>query len=120
MTATALRLDTDGCLTELDLASDRTLPVLQDAVGGLVDCVGLRVGLDMWIHDEGMFTHPWNPYATNIARQVLGHMTQKFYGAVVFTGVDPDTGDTTGLYVADVKYLQAMTSEMRAFPPEAA
>src|SRR5699024_9187320 len=108
MTATALRLDVDGRLTELDLASDRTLPVLQDAVGGRVDCVGLRAGLDMWIHDEGMFDHPWNAYATNIARQVLGHMTQKFFGPVVFTGFDPDDGATTGLDTSEVKYLQAM------------
>lgn len=117
MTTIALRLDVDGNLTELDLNQGRILSVLQRSVDGPVDCVGLRAGLDMWLSDEGMFDHPWNAYATNIARQVLGHMTQKIFGPVVFTGVDPDTGGATGLDVADAKYLQAMISEMHIFPP---
>lgn len=114
MPALALRLDIDGSLSELTLPTKGgTLRTLQAGVGGTVDVVRVGNGLDMWLHDEGVFVHEVNKFATTIAWELLGGGTQAFYGPVVFTGVD-DEGDTIGLSRHDEKYLRAIVADILA------
>ncbi len=58
----AVRADTWAITAEKD-----TLGYLQDAVGGLIDVVGLTESVDMWVNDEGLFLCEPNPLATMLA-----------------------------------------------------
>ncbi|MPV50120.1 DUF3846 domain-containing protein [Pseudactinotalea sp. HY160] len=112
-TQVALRLDVDGSLTALTLPeTGSSLKVLQRGVGGTVDVVGVRRGMDMWLHDEGLFIYEVNKFATTIAHELLdGNIHQSFHGPAVFTGVDGE-GDTVGLSVPDAKYLASIVADM--------
>ncbi|WP_208983657.1 DUF3846 domain-containing protein, partial [Geodermatophilus obscurus] len=62
-------------------ASGGVLDRLQAAVGGCVDVVALGSGLDMWVHDEGLYACALNPVAGVLAA-ALGHGGQPYCGTV--------------------------------------
>lgn len=71
---------------------------LQEAVGGIVDCVGLSPTVDLWVHDEGLYRCAPNPMATALAHALAERdLTTPLFGPAVFTGGVDSTGETLGL-----------------------
>ena len=94
-------------------AAGSLLDDLQAAVGGHVDVVRLARDLDMWVHDEGIFTATSNPLAGRVAH-ALGHRSQPYFGTVVFTGGADEHGATAGLggqVAADLLTLAGLLRE---------
>lgn len=95
----ALKLSIDGTLTELDLdASEGSLKVLQDGVGGWIEPVDLSEEVTMYCNEEGKLGgfEP-NPIATVIFNATFAPAVDLIMGDVVFTGGVDDEGDTLGL-----------------------
>lgn len=89
---------------------------LQGAVGGCVDVVALVAGengLDMWVHDEGLYLCEPNPVATVIAQR-FGLTSQPYFGPAVLTGGADSRGVTRGLTGGLATYLLARVGEIRA------
>ena len=88
------------------LKRDDTLAGLQDAVGGLVECIDIRHPFTgdiatIWIHEEGKAMDlPRNDMAMIVA--VAGgweglQWNDWIAGSVAVTGFDPESGETTAL-----------------------
>lgn len=63
MPVSALVIEPDGTIRDVTLDDNderSTLRGLQQAVGGMVDLVGLH-GFDVWVHDEGLYEHAESP-----------------------------------------------------------
>lgn len=91
----AVKLDTDGVATVVDLG-ENTLAGFYEHIGcRLVDVVRIAPDLDMWIDDEGALVESpvVNPVATALAA-AHGFRHQPYVGTVVFTGGADDEGDT--------------------------
>lgn len=124
-TRLAIRVDTSGVCTRLDLGDNesRALAVLQAAVDGNVEAVQLdeydaRPGLTAWCNDEGRLrAADVNLAATFVASQSpLGQPAYAFMGTIVFTGgVDPN-GDTLGLDEPTAKHIEALANHYRIRP----
>ncbi|NGO68532.1 DUF3846 domain-containing protein [Streptomyces sp. SB3404] len=94
----SLLLTPHGDLVEIQLPadSDKRLTVMYAVLRcRFVDVVALTTRLDMWIDDEGMYTHvdDVNVPATLLARR-HGFTHQPYYGPVLLTGGVDDEGDT--------------------------
>ena len=66
-----LRIDIDGTVTEVEWTADTALATMQQAVGGLIQMIGLPTyGLLLVCHDEAKLQEGWmariNPYATDL------------------------------------------------------
>jgi len=85
---------------------------ISDGVGGWIELVRLNNGVDMWVNDNGIAENlPYNPTATAIYWSNYGFMSGTIFGDVVFTSSD-DTGETTGLTVAQFDYLNEIAFEI--------
>jgi hypothetical protein len=96
----ALRLTEDSEIEQLDLdAGGGSLTILQRAVLGRVEVVGINHEFDMWVNEEGKFTSGLerNPIATVLLHWAGGHPADFVMGPVVFTGTPDDEGNTRGL-----------------------
>lgn len=94
--AVTIGVDGHAEAVEWDAASG-TLRHLQDAVGGLVDLVGLHEHVTMWVSDNGIAEGlPVNVVATAIAHG-FGQTHQGYFGPAVFTGGGDEEGETLGL-----------------------
>ena len=95
----AIKISTDGILTELDLDSpEGSLKVLQTAVGGYVQAIDLNHTVTMWINEEGKLEGlPLNFHGTMFWSARFGFGTDQIVGDVVFTGGTDQEGDTLGL-----------------------
>lgn len=96
----------NGDVTDLTLPTDtgENLAALREAIGcDMVDVVALTDRWDMWIDDEGLYTQPFNPVATELARR-HGHVYQPYHGPVVLCGVTPE-GASVDLSVDQVRAL---------------
>lgn len=87
--------------------------MLSDAVGGYIECVHIREGIDMWVNEDGIALElPMNSYATSLYwltfPQTLG--VAFIYGDAVFTNTD-GMGETTGLTVEQFAYLGRLLDE---------
>lgn len=99
-----------------DVTEAGTLPLLQRAVGGLVDVVALCRDLDMWINDEGLcHGMDLNHEATGIAR-LCGRVTQPYFGPVVFTGGPDEEGNTTPLQPDQAAALLELITQIQPHP----
>lgn len=81
-------------------SADKELKFLQDAVGGYVQVVTLREGLNIWVNEEGKLNRlPYNNTATIIWSAFFGDNTDIMVGDVIFTGGfgDDEEGTTEGL-----------------------
>ncbi|MEQ7129357.1 DUF3846 domain-containing protein [Actinopolymorpha sp. B11F2] len=106
-------LDTDGTVTTIDLPADDRLTAMRTALRcRLVDVVALTNKLDMWLDDEGMYNHPVNPYATELARQ-FGFVHQDYYGPVLLCAVTSD-GDSVNLTTDQSRAVRGQVREILA------
>ena len=93
----AIMLDTEGNLSEIDLDAGKTLKILQKAVGGWVQAVGLRDDLTIWVNEEGKIHNlPFNAKATEIWTHFYGN-TDLIAGNAVFTGGADEEGETLAI-----------------------
>ena len=101
----AVIITTDGTKSVVEFNERTSYETLSKAVGGYIECVSMRNGLDMWCNEEGKLTGlPQNPTATAIWNDSYGD-TDVIVGNVIFTfGVDED-GNTLGLSDEQIKEL---------------
>ncbi|MGH7922783.1 MAG: DUF3846 domain-containing protein [Candidatus Dormibacteraceae bacterium] len=101
MTIKALRLTPDGGLgrVELEPGPDGShLNAMYGEIGcDLVDCVGLRGDLDLWLDDEGKLNQDWvvNPGASALL-QSCG-IPDLVAGTALLTGGADEEGNTLGI-----------------------
>lgn len=112
-----LKIDMDGDLhvIEWDPSTRRTLDVMQEAVEGLVDVVCLEHesgGVDMWINDEGLYTHDLNYVATHVADILRGEHYQDYAGPAFFTGGADEEGNTLPLQPEAEQKIREIVSRM--------
>lgn len=96
----AIKVGTDGTIERLDFAGlVDTLKVLQTAVGGLIEHIGMPfVNLDAWGNDEAaIVAEPEVNDIGTLALAALAGWPTEFYGPLVFTGGADDEGNTLGL-----------------------
>lgn len=85
----AITISPDGTVNDhhWEVNDKALLPVLQQAVGGLVDVVTLAEDLDLWVNDCGLYTEEINPVAGGLVAILGGPRFQPYwFGTVVFTG----------------------------------
>lgn len=94
----AVKLDTDGVATVIDLGDDNGRAYREHIGCTWFDVARLDDHLDMWVDDEFAIKPdlPVNILATGIARQ-HGFDYQPYCGTVVFTGGADDEGDTVAI-----------------------
>ena len=105
----ALRIDTCGHTTELDLATgdDGATIGLRSALGAAtIEALDITRRCTAWIDENGIAAHRrLNPAASALASQ-LGRRYLTLRGTVVLTGsTDPD-GNTTGLTTTQIDDIQ--------------
>ncbi|MET9019245.1 DUF3846 domain-containing protein [Actinopolymorpha sp. NPDC004070] len=111
MTGNALVLAVDGTVTAITLPDRDRLKAMYAALGcDLVDVVSLTDKIDMWLDDEGIYNHPANPYATQLARR-YGHTHQPYFGPVLLCGVTSD-GDSINLSPAQTQAAIAQITDV--------
>lgn len=93
----AVKLDTDGVATVIDLGDDNGRAFREHIGCTWFDVVRLAPDLDMWVDDEGaIFADPvMNPVASALAASAgFGPV---IFGTVVLTGGADAEGDTVGI-----------------------
>ena len=86
--------------------------MMSDAVGGMIECVHIKNGIDMWCNEEGiMLGLPYNPTATAIYWTTFGFMSGTIFGDVIFTSCD-GMGETTSLTMEQVNYLKTIAFDV--------
>jgi len=108
----ALKMDTDGTLTELDLdVMEGSLKVLQTAVGGYIEAIDLTPKLTMYGNEEAkLIGMEPNRAATAWFRKVYRGTPDYIAGPVVFTGGINDQGETMGLSEDSIKAIRYSVS----------
>ncbi len=98
MTKLALKIDTEGKVTALDI-TENELKQLQEAVDGYIEAVTFG-GFTMWVNEEGLLRNDLvpNPVA-------YGFYPRAIMGNIVFTGNADSEGDTLPL---DEKWAKAI------------
>jgi hypothetical protein len=94
----ALSVDSAGVVRELDLTDNNlSLSKMQEAVGGLVQPVGITDNLVMWVNEEFVFKPELEPntIATAFFEAVGG--SYAIHGTVLFTGGLDEDGYSDGL-----------------------
>lgn len=106
----------DQELHQIELTGD-SLPVLQQAVGGLVTCLGdgdlEGAPADLWLADETPANAQRNERAEWLHRymHIYGLRCGALFGDAVITSVSPD-GDTLPLTRAQVEDLMLLSETM--------
>lgn len=105
MTATALRITTNGIIHTIDLETrdgSITFEALSQAVARFIEPVAALLDghqLSFWFDEEGFYTQPGNyNHAATALLAALGVNNQAIYvGDCVVTCFDPETGSELGL-----------------------
>jgi hypothetical protein len=95
---TAIQVTTKGVINFLEFEEKESLSVLQSAVGGYVELVGLADGLDLWVNEEGKnlgLDH--NPHAQKVWERFFPVGSDYLVGDVVFTGGSDSEGEMASL-----------------------
>jgi hypothetical protein len=83
--------------------------MLSNTVGGLIECVHIAEGIDLWVNEEFLLEDfPMNAFATSLYWLAFPEYVLRnfIYGDVVFTNTD-GMGETTGLTIPQFTYLEA-------------
>jgi len=106
----ALQIKVSGEQVVVDLDSgDSSLNVMQDAVGGYIECVSLSRDLDMYVNEEGkLIGLDHNTVATHLWSMVYGQGTGTIEGDVLLTGGVDLEGETLGL----TEYVHTLLENM--------
>jgi hypothetical protein len=97
----ALRVRADGSLQRVDLEAgaegDHLQSMYREIGCNLVDCVGLRADLDLWLDDEGKLKDNWE---VNLAASALLQrhgIPDLVAGTALLTGGADEEGYTLGI-----------------------
>ena len=113
MDGNAIVIDVDGTVRRIRLPEqDRLRAMYAELRCHVVDVVSLTDKLDMWLDDEGMYNHPVNPYATELAHR-FGFVHQAYFGPVLLCGVTPD-GDSVNLTHDQTRAALAQVTDLLA------
>ena len=97
----ALRLTSDGDLRRVELEAGPDgdhLRSMYDQIGcDLVECVGLRDDLDMWVDEEGKLKDSWNLNLAATAVLQRHGVPDLVAGTASLTGGADDEGNTRGI-----------------------
>jgi hypothetical protein len=82
---------------------------IADAVGGMISCVTLDNGLEMWVNDEYLYNgDEFSPVATAAYWKTYGAFSHYVNGAVVFTGGADYEGNTIGLNFDQLSFVGSL------------
>lgn len=79
---------------------------LADAVDGMIECVHVQHGMDMWVNEEFLMRSDldYNPIATELYWHKFGLFSHFIHGTVVMTTCDHE-GNTTGLTLEQLSHV---------------
>jgi hypothetical protein len=96
----------------IDLPRENGLSIMQEAVGGYIECVSFD-DYEMWLNEEGkLIGLPVNEAATAIWEMEYG-ATDVIMGNVLMTGVADDEGYSTELSDAALMTIEALAHTLR-------
>lgn len=102
----AISLTHDDVATAHEFIIGDSYNLLNKTVGGMIECVHIGMGIDMWVNENFLFENlPYNASATAIYWTAFGFMSGQIFGNVIFTSSD-GMGETTGLTVEQFNYLK--------------
>lgn len=116
--ALALVIPTDGDIYPVEFEIGNSYDMLSKGVGGLIECVEISKGIDMWINEEGkMYGLDYNVRATAFywTRHPAAFMRDVIVGDVVLTGGVGEEGETLGLSPAQVNWLAEYSGPAQAW-----
>lgn len=114
----ALTLTTTDQLFVDEFVIGDSYKLLSNAVGGYIECVHLRNGIDMWCNEDGIALGlDYNPTATAIYWSNFGFMTGQIFGNVIFTSCD-GMGETIGLTKEQGDYLREIAFDIVGIKPQ--
>jgi hypothetical protein len=100
--ALLIPVEGDASIIDLDANLEGSLKALQGAVEGYIECVSLMRGVDMWVNEEGKYTHPINLRATNIAIAAESLFLGDYISGPAVVARSDEDGDTVGLTDEDI------------------
>jgi hypothetical protein len=96
----------------IDLPREGGLSIMQEAVGGYIECVSFD-GFEMWLNEEGkLIGLPINEVATAIWESHYG-ATDVIMGNVLFTGEADDEGYSTELSDVALMTIEVLANTLR-------
>lgn len=85
---------------------------ISGAVDGMISCVSLDNGIDMWVNDEYLYNgNEFSPIATAAYWDTFGPFSHHVNGTVVFTGGVNYEGETIGLTIEQLHYVGSLLLE---------
>jgi len=99
----AVIITTDGNKSVVEFDFGKSYQLLSDAVGGMIECVGLE-GADLWCNENGIAEGlPLNMIASAIYSDAF-NASNPILGNVIITGGSDEEGETLGLTDEQVGY----------------
>ena len=96
----------------------KSYDMLSDRVGGMIECVHIGEGIDMWVNENFIQEQlPYNATASGIYWSVFGFNAGFILGNVVFTNSD-GMGETVGLTVEQVEHLKKIAFDFCGIKPD--
>ena len=119
MSKLAIELSPDGQIRDLDITDNNaSLKILQGAVSGLIQPVGITDNLVMWVNEEFVFMPELelNALASSMFESIGG--TYPIHGTVVFTGGLDEDGYSDGLDNSTRDKLYALSGALKSMISE--
>ena len=102
----AVIITTEGKKSLVEFDFGNSYQILSDAVGGMIECVGLK-DADVWCNENGIAEGlPLNMIASAIYSDAF-NSSNAILGNVIITGSCDDEGETLGLTDEQVAYWLA-------------
>lgn len=99
----AVIISTEGQKSVVEFEFRKSYQLLSDAVGGMIECVGLK-DADVWCNENGIAEGlPLNMIASAIYSDAF-NSSNAILGNVIITGSCDDEGETLGLTDEQVAY----------------